>query len=78
MEGGAFRAGESIRLTLPVTEVCGGLGLAVFPFKVGDVTLLLTSSFSHHLDQPGCWVYDGIAIQRVLLVPAALMPNALH
>jgi hypothetical protein len=74
---GAFQAGASVRLTLPVTEACGGLG-CVFPFKVGDVALLLISSFSYHLDETGCWVYEGIAIQRVLLVPAALMPNALH
>jgi hypothetical protein len=74
---GPFHVGESVNLTLPVTDFCGGLG-CVFPFKVGEVTLLSTSSFSYHLDQPGCWVYEGIAIQRVLLVPAALMPNPRH
>jgi hypothetical protein len=74
---GSFQVGESISLILPVTEVCAGFG-CVFPFKVGEVTLLLTSSSSYHLDQPGCWVYEGIAIQRVLSVPAALMPNPRH
>jgi hypothetical protein len=74
---GPFQVGESISLTLPVTEACAGLG-CVFPFKVGEVTLLFASSSSYHLDQPGCWVYEGIAVQRVLSVPAALMPNPRH
>jgi hypothetical protein len=60
---GPFQVGESISLTLPVTEVCAGFG-CVFPFKVGEVTLLFTSSSSYHLDQPGCWVYEGIAAEE--------------
>jgi hypothetical protein len=71
---GPFQVGESVSLTLPVTEFCGGLG-CVFPFKVGDVTLLSTSSSAYYDDLSGCWAYQGIAIQRVLVVPAALMPR---
>jgi hypothetical protein len=74
---GPFQEGESVSLILPVTEVCAGFG-CVFPFKVGDVALLLTTSSSYHEDLPGCWVYEGIAIHRVLSVPAAEMPNTRH
>lgn len=73
---GPFQVGETVSLTVPVTEFCGGKG-CIFPFKIGDVTLLL-SPFSYQDFLEGCWVYEGVAIQSVLLVPAALMPDSRH
>lgn len=73
---GSFQAGESFSLILPVTDVCGGLG-CVFAFNVGEVTLLLSPS-SHNEDLTGCWVYEGLTIQRTLSVRAAVMPNNRH
>ena len=73
---GPFQSGESFSIVLPVTEVCAGLG-CVFPFKVGDVTVLLSPS-AHNEDLTGCWVYQGVVIQRTLSVPAALMPSGRH
>jgi hypothetical protein len=73
---GPFQVGETVSLTVPVTEFCGGTG-CVFPFKIGDVTLLLSpSSYPNFLQ--GCWVYEGVAIQSLLLVPAALLPDSRH
>jgi hypothetical protein len=37
---GPYQVGETVSLTIPVTKFCAGLG-CVFPFKIGDVTLLL-------------------------------------
>ena len=73
---GPFQIGETVSLTVPVTDFCGGKG-CIFPFKIGDVTLLLSPSCYQDFIE-GCWVYKGVAIQSVLLVPAALMPDGRH
>jgi hypothetical protein len=71
---GPYHAGETVSLTVTVVNFCEGLG-CVFPFKIGDVTLVLSpSSAPDRLE--GCWVHEGVVFQNVLSVPARLMPHS--
>jgi hypothetical protein len=68
---GSYRTGALVHLVLEVTTVCAGLG-CVFPFKVGDVDLVLspaTAPFSAPMYADGCWMHNGVTITRVLIVP---------
>lgn len=67
---GPYRVGETVSLTVSVTSVCGGFG-CVFPFKVGDVTLVLSPSPQSGWPEGfGCWVYQGVVVKSVLWVPS--------
>jgi hypothetical protein len=70
---GPYQVGGTVRLTVSVTSICAGMG-CVSPFKIGDVTLVLSPFPQSELpDLPdgfGCWTtYEGIEIKRVLWVP---------
>jgi hypothetical protein len=73
---GPYHAGETVSLTLRVVNVCAGVN-CVSPFKIGDVTLLFSSSAASG-SLEGCWVHEGVVIQSVLSVPNVLMPRSGH
>jgi hypothetical protein len=67
---GPYQVGETVGVTVSVTSVCGGLG-CVFPFKIGDVTLVISPSSQSSLPEGfGCWVYEGVVVKTVLWVPS--------
>jgi hypothetical protein len=67
---GPYQVGAAVRLTVSVTSICAGVG-CVSPFKMGDVSLVLSPLPQSELpDGFGCWItYDGIEVKRVLWVP---------
>ena len=70
---GPYHVGAAVRLTVSVTNVCGGVG-CVSPFNTGDVTLVLSPFPQSELPELsegfGCWAtYDGVEVKRVLWVP---------
>jgi hypothetical protein len=71
---GPYQVGETLSLTVPVTDACAGVN-CVLRFKIGDVTLLLSPT-SAPSSLPGCWVHEGVVIQSVLSVPGVLMPRS--
>jgi hypothetical protein len=70
---GPHQIGETVNLTVSVVEFCGGLG-CVMPFKVGDITLVLSPTRTSFFD-PGCWTHDGMVINGVLSLPAMVRPE---
>ena len=72
---GRYQVGETVTVPITVVIACGGSG-CVFPFKIGDITLLLaspspsTSYFPSSLpDGLACWVSDGVLINSITSVP---------
>ena len=69
---GRYGVNTDVHVTVPVTEICFGFG-CVFPFKVGDTVLVLspaTLPFSAPMFSDGCWVYQGIAGNGLLILPS--------
>ena len=71
---GRYQVGETATVTVTVVIACGGIG-CIFPFKIGDVTLLLASSSPSPSyfppSSPGglsCWVYQGVLINSITSV----------
>jgi hypothetical protein len=61
---GPHHAGEIVSRALRVINLCGGYG-CVFPFKTGDVTLILSSSSPSNCPEGfGCWLQDGVENQE--------------
>jgi hypothetical protein len=72
---GRYQVGETATVTVTVVIACAGNG-CVFPFKIGDVTLLLASSspspsyFPPSLPEGlACWVYQGVLINSITSLP---------
>jgi hypothetical protein len=67
---GPVQVGSSFHVTVQVTSACAGLG-CVFPFKVGDVTLVLSPPsrpFSAPAFFEGCWIHQGVVVSSVLML----------
>jgi hypothetical protein len=71
---GQYRVGDDVSLTVPVYDACAGKG-CVFPFKIGDVTLLLSPSSTPSFFE-WCWIHEGVVLKSVLSVPAVPMPHS--
>jgi hypothetical protein len=70
---GPYQVGGAVRLIVSVTSICAGVG-CVSPFKIGDVTLVLSPFPQSELPELpaefGCWtIYVGVEVKRVLWVP---------
>ena len=67
---GPIQVGTLFHVTVHVTSVCAGLG-CVFPFKVGDLTLVLSPPsipFSAPAFFEGCWIHQGVVVSSVLML----------
>ena len=74
---GPYSTGDTVRFTVTVVQACGGKG-CVFPFKIGDATLVLLSPISVPGSFDGCWIHEGVVINRVLWIPADLISQSRH
>jgi hypothetical protein len=69
---GQYEMNAVVHVAVRVTEVCGGKG-CVFPFKVGDVALVLSPAsppYTAPMFAEGCWILQGVAGKGLLILPS--------